>query len=259
MKRLILAVSIVLSAATAQAQSDFERGIFNHLGFGVGVGTEGGGLNLAVPVTPFFELSAGVDYIPSIKPSFDVEVNDITTTCAGQSFNIPMNEVKITADAKRAMFNAKLSIYPFGNKSSFFLAGGLSFGGERLLDLTGHSDDVKAFMNDATIPAPVKSTVFAEIDKYKLQFDQNGDITGEVKVKNVRPYVGLGFGRLVPRNEIGFRVELGAQFMGKMKIYQGGEELNASLQEAAGDDLSDIIDKVKMYPVLKFTLTGRIF
>ena len=60
-------------------------------------------------------------------------------------------------------------------------------------------------------------------------------------------------------HRLGFRVELGCQFMGKMKVYQNDKEVNINdLGKKGDDDLSDFIDKVRIYPVVKFSLTGRI-
>jgi hypothetical protein len=52
---------------------------------------------------------------------------------------------------------------------------------------------------------------------------------------------------------------MGCQFMGKMKVYQNDAEVKIDKMNDAGDDLSKIIDKLKFYPVLKLTITGRIF
>jgi hypothetical protein len=87
----------------------------------------------------------------------------------------------------------------------------------------------------------------------------NGDINGDVRVKSFRPYLGLGFGRLIPKKRVGFRFELGCQFMGKMRVYQNDSELETNNVVKGKDDLSKWLDKLKVYPVLKFTLTGRIF
>jgi hypothetical protein len=46
--------------------------------------------------------------------------------------------------------------------------------------------------------------------------------------------------------------------MGKMKVYQNDTEVNINEMSKGEDDLSKIIDKLTVYPVLKFTLTGRI-
>jgi hypothetical protein len=47
--------------------------------------------------------------------------------------------------------------------------------------------------------------------------------------------------------------------MGKMKVYQNGNKLDISDDNKTDDDLSKVIDKLKFYPVLKLTITGRIF
>lgn len=103
-----------------------------------------------------------------------------------------------------------------------------------------------------------KNEVYAQIDKYEVQFDNNGDVKGEVKANAFRPYFGLGYGRMVPKKRVGFRAELGLQIHGKLKVYQGGSEVKIDDIDVVDDELSDVIDKFKVYPVLKFTLTGRI-
>ena len=66
-------------------------------------------------------------------------------------------------------------------------------------------------------------------------------------------------GRLVPKNRVGFRFEAGCQFMGKLKVYQDNKEVKINELNDSDDDLSKIIDKWTVYPVLKLTITGRIF
>lgn len=106
----------------------------------------------------------------------------------------------------------------------------------------------------------VVSTANANLGGYKLELDENYNLQGDIRCKNVRPYLGLGFGRLVPKNRIGCRFELGCQFMGKLKVYQNGNEIdiNKALEDAGEDDLSKFVKDLKVYPVLKFSLTGRI-
>ena len=54
--------------------------------------------------------------------------------------------------------------------------------------------------------------------------------------------------------------ELGVQFHGTPKLYSDtGSIGNLFDQTDADDEFSDILDKLKVYPVLKFRLCGRIF
>ena len=131
----------------------------------------------------------------------------------------------------------------------------MSFGGKELFDLSGQYEDWGRL-------SPIEKEIVRnsiELDKYQLYLDDNGRASGDLRANAVRPYVGLGFGRLVPKNRVGFRFELGCQFMGHMKLYQNDQE--SPIDEAFKDNDSEwskLIDKLTVYPVLKFTLTGRI-
>ena len=52
--------------------------------------------------------------------------------------------------------------------------------------------------------------------------------------------------------------ELGVQFHGTPKVYADNSDLTA-ISAVADNEFSDIIDKLTVYPVLKFRLSGRIF
>ncbi len=252
-KAMLLAVTVVF-ASSAQAQvveDDF--GIFRHLGADLNVGTQGIGFDVATPVTNYLELSLGMNFMPGFKITGDVNINP--TLPAGAPEFPRDTEMDIDGKLGRTTAEFKVNVYPFGMKNALFVAAGLSFGGKKIAKLNGHSDAVQDYLE--TYPQ-YRSEITAELDKYNLQFDDYGNIKGDVRVHSVRPYLGLGYGRLVPKHRVGFRVELGCQFMGKMKIYQNGDELTKTLQEKADDDLSKFIDKFTVYPVLKFSLTGRI-
>lgn len=255
-KHLIACMVMLMGVTTASAQSYYERGILNHVGLNAGVGTEGISVGIAAPITDYLELGFGVNFMPGIEVKGDVNV-DFDIPAQYTTFGIPTNDkVKITGDFARTTMDVKLNVYPFGGNSKFFIAGGFSFGGEKMAKISGHSDLVESTLNTYPELRPYFS---AELDKYDIKFDDNGNINGDIRVKNFRPYVGLGFGRLVPKNRIGCRFELGCQFAGKLKVYQNNTELKINELNDADDDLSKVIDKLNVYPVLKFTLTGRIF
>lgn len=228
------------------AAQDYERGIFNHLGANLNVGTEGIGFGIAAPCTDYLEFSLGINFVPGIKIDGDVSIY------FDNVINPIDNKVNIKGNMSRTMIDFKANVYPFGDRSSFFVAAGFSFGGKKIFELTGHNDYI------AEHPE-LRQYIHANLNDYRLEFDDNGDIKGDVRVKSFRPYLGLGFGRLVPKNRVGFRFELGCQFMGKMKAYQNDNELATDAVKKSDDDLSKILDKLTVYPVLKFTLTGRIF
>ena len=98
------------------------------------------------------------------------------------------------------------------------------------------------------------------IGDYTIPVDKNGNVSGGLKVSNFRPYVGLGFGRAVPKKRLGVMFELGVQFHGKPDVYTDYGNVNNLLDEVDPDDtFSKIMDKLTVYPVMKIRLCGRIF
>ena len=141
----------------------------------------------------------------------------------------------------------------WGKKSSFFLTAGAYFGGGTLLKINGHSDELKELVAEAGKAGVV-------IGDYTIPVDKNGNVSGGLKVSSFRPYVGLGFGRAVPKKRLGVMFELGVQFQGKPDVYTDYGNIGNLLAEADPDDtFSKIVDKLTVYPVMKIRLCGRIF
>ena len=203
--------------------------------------------------------------MPSFKLSGDLDV-DVNTSSLPQVPGVsypPAATIHAEGSFDRTTFNVKANLYPFGGGSKFFIAAGLSIGGEKIAEVTGSCDELRDFSKDLpsqTLKDQFRKAVTANLGGYNLELDENYNLQGDIRCKNVRPYLGLGFGRLVPKNRIGMRFELGCQFMGKLKVYQNGNEIdiNKALEDAGEDDLSKFVKDLKVYPVLKLSFTGRI-
>ena len=264
-KLMMVAVILLTSVGSVMAQKEYKRGFLNHVGINVGAGTEGISVGLAAPVTGFFELEAGVNVMPSFKLSGDLDV-DVNTSSLPQVPTVTYpTSATIHAEGSfdRTTFNVKANLYPFGGGTKFFIAAGLSIGGEKIAEVSGSCDELRDFsqkLPTQELKDQFRQAVSANLAGYNLQFDENYNVQGDIRCKKVRPYLGLGFGRLVPKNRLGMRLELGCQFMDKLKVYQNDTEIdiNKALEDAGDDDLSKFVKDLKVYPVLKFSLTGRI-
>ncbi len=259
---LALSLSLPL-AAQSKGNSGFKRDIFNHLGVNVGVGLEGISIGAAAPVTNFIEVEGGVDIIPgmlSINGDLDVPSQDITVQ--GQTLTTPETTVDAKAKFSRTMLRLKANIYPFGGNTSFFIAAGCSFAGKKIVKLSGHSDELREFADQhPQYREAMIEQLGANLDAYDVKFDDDFSISGDIRCNSFRPYLGLGFGRLVPRHRVGIRFEVGCQFMGTMKVYQNDKELDTEqmLEDAeADDDISKFMRNWKWYPCLKLSIVGRI-
>lgn len=149
-KLMMMAVILLAGLGSVMAQSDYKRGIFNHVGLNVGAGTEGISVGVAAPVTNFLEVEAGVNIMPSFKLSGDLDV-DVNTSSLPQvpDFQYPTSATIHAEGAfDRTTFNVKANLYPFGGGSKFFIAAGLSIGGEKIAEVTGSCDELRDFSNN---------------------------------------------------------------------------------------------------------------
>lgn len=260
----------VLGSAFAQGEDDytpkFKKGLFNHVGVNVGVGLEGVSVGVAAPLTNFFEVEAGVNFMPgfNLKGDLNIPQQTITVNYQGtqQQISTPA-DAKVSAEGSfsRTTYHVKAFVYPFGGGTSWFLAAGFSFGGKKLLKLSGSSPALRNFA--AQYPEytdEIIKQVGAELAGYNVKFDENFNVNGDIRCNGFRPYLGMGFGRAVPKNRLGFRFELGCQFMGRLKVYQDDEELilDKALEDIGNDNISKVVKNFKVYPCLKFALVGRI-
>lgn len=200
-KLMMVAVILLTSVGSVMAQNEYKRGLFNHVGLNVGAGTEGISVGLAAPVTSFFEVEAGVNVMPSFKLSGDLDV-DVNTSSLPQVPGVQYpSSATIHAEGSfdRTTFNVKANLYPFGGGSKFFIAAGLSIGGEKIAEVNGSCDQLREFSQNLPsqeLKDQFRQAVSANLAGYNLQFDENYNVQGDIRCKKVRPYLGLGFGRL---------------------------------------------------------------
>lgn len=252
MKKVILSVALAMMTVSAMfAQSeDLKYGLGNRIGIGVGAGTEGIGVDVSTCLSKYFGVRAGLNFMPDINIKTDVDIEPNTENLPPLSDEESTLNVK--GSLKRTTFDLKFDCYPTGG--SFFVTAGFSVGGDKLVQVTGHSDYIQNNLNLA-------KNYGIQIGDYNIPFDENGDVNGGLKVNNFRPYLGLGFGRLIPKNRIGFRFEMGVQFHGKPKVYADGvdtDDLLNQLDDEVSDDITKIMNDFKVWPVVKLSFRGRI-
>lgn len=247
-KSAAIGLMLFVGTGSASAQKENIFGMANRVGIGVGVGTEGVGFDVAVPLTKYVQARVGLNVIPKINIDTSVDVSGVNNLYQGDD----SYEMDVTGKFSRTTFDVKLDCYPFSNAGSFFVTAGFSIGGDKLLKISGHSDELENLVAQG-------KEYNVEIGDYQIPVDENGNVNGGVKVKNFRPYLGLGFGRLIPKKRLGLRFELGAQFQGKPVVYADGVgDVLKTVDQDTQDDISKFMDYLQVYPVLKLSIRGRI-
>lgn len=268
MKKLIISgLAMFMSLTSVMAQE--ETGIGNHLGWGVGFGTEGFNASIATDLTQYAELEFGVNYAPGFSRKSDGGVfhspgtNDVDKHRKYINYeNGKSVDINVKTSINRATLDFKGSVYPFATNENFssdlFVSLGISFASKEIATIKGSC--TSAGISDDEL----KHDLFIRAGKYMLPIDKkNGELVadGSCQVNSVRPYVGLGYGRLVPKNNLGFRVEAGCQFSGNVKVYHNDKEVELLSKYKIDDDSTPkkFMDFFSVYPVLKVSLRGKFF
>lgn len=238
MKKFFVSAVVALIAATATAGNPL--GIFNHLGVGVGAGTNGISIEAATPITSFIQMRAGVSIMPGITFKSDADVNYTVEGLQRQS------TVDLKGDLGRMQGQVIFNVYP-APVVPFYIAVGAYFGGNDLIKITGHSDEMQQAGGGDVV-----------IGDYAIPVDRNGNVDGGLKVKSFRPYIGIGWGRAIPGKLLNYSMDLGVQIHGKPELYTKYGTIETSDIDD-NNTFNKIIDKVKVYPTLTFRLGFRAF
>lgn len=244
-KRIALSTMILLCLGVVNLNAQESKGFFNHLSLGVGVGSYGLDFEASMPVGKMLAIRCGVGFLPDFSVNTDVNAT-VKTEGVNKSYN-----VDIDGKLQRIQGKLLLNFYPMP-KSGLFIAAGAYFGGDKLLKIEGHSDQLKEDMATASSAGIV-------IGDQELPVDKNGNVAGGLKVTNFRPYVGIGYGKVIPNKRVNFMIEAGVQFHGTPEIYTSNGTLNTSEVNNSDDKFTKIVDKLKVYPVLNLKINTRIF
>jgi len=115
-----------------------------------------------------------------------------------------------------------------------------------------------------------KITAEGKVDDYKggqFEFEDiiispepDGTFGARLKLGNtVKPYLGIGIGRTIPKSRVSCRLDLGVVYQGKYKIESDNvskEGIELANEKAADFDFPDEI--LKWWPKLSFSLIYRI-
>ncbi|MCI7556045.1 MAG: hypothetical protein MST03_04535 [Bacteroidales bacterium] len=126
--------------------------LFNHLAIGIGIGTEGASLDLALPIGHYVQLRAGMSYLPSIKLTkhFDASQTGSAGVSNFDSITSILHDItglqfdeQIDMKATTQLWNGKIlvDVFPFKKKNWFFSAG-LYFGPKQVLHIENAAEDM---------------------------------------------------------------------------------------------------------------------
>ena len=147
-------------------------------------------------------------------------------------------QVDLDATFKYNTMNLLFDYTPFKN-SSFKIVAGLAY-------LTKAKADV--------VIKPASGISYGDI---YLTKDQIGDVKAGTDWAGLTPYLGMGLGRAVPKNDVGFGVELGGYFMGKpATTFEATGMLTPTAAEEE-DEFKSWMNKFSFMPSVMFHLNFK--
>lgn len=297
MKKL-LAVSLVALFSFSAASAQEDKMLFNHLSVGITTGTPGLiGVDVATTCTPYLQIRAGISIMPNIKYTTSIKLNQsdvnnlnnnitqVNSAIATGGLDVKPISGRVAPEydiqGKMGWTNGKIlfDFFPFtSNGFPLFITAGAYFGGSEIISVYNKDDASLAIVNEAN--AAIKATkgmagvpslnpIYGEVGEYKLGPDAQGNMKFDVKVNGFKPYLGIGFGRPVPKaKRIGFQVELGCMFWSTPSVVfhgtddQGHTDIDIDKNKTGDKDVAkafDVISKFGVWPCLTFRLCGKIF
>ena len=250
LKTFIIAFAAI--ACGSLRMSAQEMGIFNHLGVAAEIGTAGLGIEMSAPVTPYLAVRAGWTSMPKLKYSGDVDIESSSPSIIDDEVNV---------EGKLNMSDMKLLVDLYPSKSgSFHFTVGAFFGKEKV---------VTAYNTEPFLDPSEWGVSGVMLGDYRVTSDAQGNVSADIKVKSFKPYVGIGWGRAVPKKRLGFSFDMGVQFWGKPSVWTTtkdsfGDPTYSKLEKSDVDNEDankafDILSKVSVYPYIAFRINTRIF
>ncbi|NDV70108.1 hypothetical protein [Dysgonomonas sp. 25] len=257
MKTFLLSIFTLLASITAFAQEKkfYEGGPLSHLSIGLRASTMGGGVELATPLNSYFKMRAGINYIGFSTGSFDISLDDHNNHLYDAIGYVPDYKMKPKLD----FLNGSLLIDFHPMKSGIFHITVGAFIGKNQLKARGY-----LFNGDtgerASLLDPNGEWPKLEFDGNELNID-GGRLDANIQLGEiVKPYAGIGLGRSITKNRVGFKFELGVIYQGDYSIKQNGRKVDTTnLKTENFEDADQYTKWLRWWPMLNFQLTYRIF
>ncbi len=237
---------------TKQRDAHYTEKAFSHLNIAVGFSTLGTTIEVATPLASHLKLRAGVNFVDVTTEDSSIDINDPTGVLRkvfGEEVSYATN-----INAKTFHTNILVDFYPF-KKGIFHVTGGLYIGESKL---SAKGRVVNRTGADAQLQ-PGYDWPELEFDGHIITMNE-GRINMELTLGNkIKPYLGIGLGRVVSKRRLGVRFEAGVLFSGEYKITQNGKSLPVSNSDVNNfSDIDKYKNLMKYYPMVKLQLNYRI-
>jgi hypothetical protein len=264
-----LALVGLMGTMSVQAQDRVDNfGIFDHVSAGVSLGTTGIGFEVAAPVTNYLQARVGYSFMPKFKVKGDQKIDSKNSIFKKEDGSGYYDGVDFEGKLNIGDFKILLDFYPF-RTSTFRVTAGAYIGTSKICTV----NTTNTFLNSKYWGNSGPELGKAPLQTYTVVSEKDGSVSVDLKTNSFKPYIGIGFGRAVPKGRVSVCFDLGVEFWGKPGFYTNiSDNFGLSYQKVDKDKIvndenycEDIRDglktaeKIIAYPVLTLRVNGRIF
>ena len=302
MKKFILlfaTLSAAFLSTSAQKVSAFE-----HLDIGVTLGTTGVGIDVATPLSEQFRVRAGFSFVPEfdVKMNFDMDgengsnVNSVADKFADLTGLAIDDNIDMIGQPNIFNGNLLVDFYPIKNVN-FHVTAGFYVGSSRIASACNAIEDMATLVsasmyNNIYDNIEAGEPIFGDVylspeleekflsygrmgvhlgnrvdtgEPYIMEPDENSTVKVDVFVNSFKPYLGVGYGGKLAKNNDCVRIvfDAGVMFWGGAPkvVTHDGVDLVRDVENIGGKvgEYISIAKALQVYPVLNLKLSFRVF
>lgn len=302
MKKFILlfaTLSAAFLSTSAQKVSAFE-----HLDIGVTLGTTGVGIDVATPLSEQFRVRAGFSFVPEfdVKMNFSMDgengsnVNSVADKFADLTGLAIDDNIDMIGQPNIFNGNLLVDFYPIKNVN-FHVTAGFYVGSSRIASACNAIEDMATLVsasmyNNIYDNIEAGEPIFGDVylspeleekflsygrmgvhlgnrvdtgEPYIMEPDENSTVKVDVFVNSFKPYLGVGYGGKLAKNNDCVRIafDAGVMFWGGAPkvVTHDGVDLVRDVENIGGKvgEYISIAKGLQVYPVLNLKLSFRVF
>lgn len=265
-KKILLIVVLLISGYSHSKNSDIatDRNLrkikhqqkpsaFSHLAISGGFSTMGTSIELVTPIVTRLNARIGIDFFKYNTKQFSMLLQDNSGTLLQIFHTTPL--LKTKANAQLFHTHVLVDYYPF-KKGLFYLTAGVYLGNTKV-GVNGRLEDNKG---ELITLKPGKEWPDIIFDGKKLELVK-AQLAAELKLGQfVKPYLGFGLGRSIPKNRLGIKFDAGVIYQGEYSISQNNQPLLPSTYSSIHiADSKKYTKWLKWWPKAAIQLSYRIY
>ncbi|MFN3590213.1 MAG: hypothetical protein ACK4UP_12590 [Spirosomataceae bacterium] len=224
-KLLLLLMTICTIGGSAFCQEKVKIKASNDGKFAIGLG---------IGTTPSLDVSYQYNSHLSVKLKYNYFKYNMNT-----QLDISDENIELDGNFDMGAVGLSLEYFPFA-KSSFKLIGGVSYVLKGELDVLATPTENYTFGETVFTPE--------EVGSFRFGLDYG---------KGITPFVGIGFGRAVPKKRVGFGFELGTYYLKEPVVSLTGTE-RLSIMNEQEEKVQANMNDWRYWPMLNVRLAVRI-